>query len=142
MSLLLFVAGQRATPPPDPVVVPPEVNWPGTTIPVSRFKQMQRDSLAQYLADERARIAAEATQRPNPSARKVKEATDRIVKRIAADGLLTGAQLAEARPIIREMMQGPNIADIEAEFALLVAIMERAAMALDDEAAAFLLLAA
>ena len=140
MSLLLFVAGQRTSP---PVTPPAEVNWPGTSIPASRFKQMQRDSLAQYLADERARIAAEATQKANPSVRKVKEATDRVVKRIASDGLLTSAQIAEARPIIREMMQGPNLADIEAEFALLVAIMERAAMqAADDEAAAFLLLAA
>lgn len=139
MSLLLFVAGQRTAP---PVTPPAEVNWPGTNIPRDEFKRRQREALARYLAEERARIEAEAKEADRPSVRKVKEAADKVVKRIAADGLLTSAQIAEARPLIREMMQGPSLADIEAEMALVVSMMEAAAQAYDDEAAAFLLMAA
>ncbi|MQX28999.1 hypothetical protein [Sinorhizobium meliloti] len=118
----------------------PEVNWPGTNIPRSKFREMQRAALARYLHDERERLQKEDEK---PAQRKVKRAIARVIRRIEGEGLLTSDQIHEAAPAIKQAITSnvsiPAILD-QLRLSELTFIAEQSL--LDDEAAAILLLAA
>ncbi|ASQ10219.1 hypothetical protein CDO22_08615 [Sinorhizobium meliloti] len=118
----------------------PEVNWPGTNIPRSKFREMQRAALARYLHDERERLQKEDEK---PAQRKVKRAVARVIRRIEGEGLLTSDQIHEAAPAIKQAITSnvsiPAILD-QLRLSELTFIAEQSL--LDDEAAAILLLAA
>lgn len=137
-AITLSASGTVSQPPvtETPVV---EVTWPAR---LERDREMQRANLARYLAEERARIAAEADNDNRPSRRKVKQAVSRIIERAASDGLLTAKQIAEARPILIDLVAGEELSRIQGEMDMLLAMMAAAQDAYEDEAAIVLLLAA
>lgn len=123
----------------------PEVNWPGTNIPRSRFKEMQRAALSQYLQDERERLQGEAgrEEAERPTQRKVKRAVARVIRRIEGEGLLTSAQTHEAAPAIKQAItSNVSIRAIMDQLRLSELTFIAEQQLLDDEAAAILLLAA
>lgn len=148
--ILLFTgflgSASEATPQPEPEAAPAEVNWPGTTIPRSQFKAMQRAALARALAaarEERERAA----EGPKPVKKAAKKEARRIIRRLADDGLLSDRSLrALERPISQAVSGAVSFTEMMRQFEQIMADFETRNQAVnaqyDDEATAILLLAA
>lgn len=147
MAAILFLAGFLAQgseqPVVDPVVTPAEVNWPGTSIPRSQFKAMQRAALARALAEAR-RKQEEA---PEPAKKATRKAARRVLRVMAADGLLSNASLSRAEKPLAQAIAGTiSFQDLMSQFDAMLQEMEARQQAIadqyEDEAIALLLLAA
>lgn len=144
--LLLFTGffGQASeTPVPEPAVVVPEVNWPGTTIPRSLFKAMQRAALARALAEAKR----EQEEAPQPVKKATRKAARRVLRVMAADGLLSNASLSRAEKPLAQAIAGTiSFQDLMSQFDAMLQEMEAWQQAIadqyEDEAISLLLLAA
>lgn len=120
-----------------------EVNWPGTTIPRSRFKAMQREALARALAEARREQQEEPEQKPAKKA--TRKAARRVLRVVAADGLLSGDLLSQAEKPLAQAISGViSLQDLMQQFDAMLLEMEARQIAAqyEDEAIALLLLAA
>lgn len=124
---------------------PAEVNWPGTTIPRSQFKAMQRAALARALAE--ARREREETPEPQPVKKATRKAARRVLRIMAADGLLSSEALSGAEKPLAQAIAGTlSFQDLMSQFDAMLQEMEARQQAIDgqyeDEAIALLLMAA
>lgn len=127
------------------VAPPAEVNWPGTTIPRSQFKAMQRAALVRALAE--ARREREETPEPQPVKKATRKAARRVLRGMAADGLLSPDALSQAeRPLAQAIAGTVSFADMMQQFEAIMSDIEARYMAMadqyEDEAVALLLMAA
>jgi hypothetical protein len=124
-------------------VAPAEVNWPGTSIPRSQFKAMQRAALARALANARA----EEAERPEQVKKATRKAARRVLRVMAADGLLPPSALSQAeRPLAQAIAGTVSFQELMAEFDAMLARIEAQDQATNDlyeqDAIALLLMAA
>ena len=140
---LAYAGGVEPQPEPEPA--PAEVNWPGTTIPRSQFKAMQRAALARALAE--ARRERQETLKPQPAKKATRKAARRVLRVMAADGLLSPSALSGAeRPLAQAIAGTISFQDLIQQFDAMLLEMEARLRSVDDqyedEAVSLLLMAA
>lgn len=138
-----FLAQGAEAPVVEQEVTPAEVNWPGTTIPRSEFKAMQRAALARALAEARREEEA----RPKPVKKATRKAARRVLRVMASDGLLSLDALSQAeRPLAQAIAGAVSFADMMQQFDAIMTDIEARYIAMADqyeeEAVALLLMAA